>query len=76
MRGIPIWGLMRATAAADSSSGTATRTMSQPASSSRRIWATVAATSAVSVLVIDWTEITDPPPTATLPTLICRVSLR
>ena len=46
--------------------------MSAPASSSRRIWAMVAAASAVSVLVIDWTVIGASPPTGTVPTMICR----
>src|SRR6266550_4054530 len=44
--------------------------------SSSRICATVPATSAVSVLVIDCTTIGAPPPTATLPTMTCVVLCR
>jgi hypothetical protein len=55
-------------AAVDSTSGQETRTMSAPASSSWRIWSMVAAASAVSVLVIDWTVIGASPPTGTFPT--------
>ena len=47
--------------------------MSAPATSSRRIWAIVASTSAVGVLVIDCTVIGAPPPTGTEPTWICRL---
>ena len=46
--------------------------MSAPASSSWRIWSMVAAASAVSVLVIDWTVIGASPPTSTGPTRIWR----
>ena len=60
-------------AAAACASGTARRTISQPAFSSRRIWATVARMSRVSVLVMDWTEIGAPPPMRTSPILICLV---
>ena len=59
---------MRPTACAAVISGTATRTISHPASSSRRIWATVAATSSVRVLHMDWMAISAPQPTGTLPT--------
>src|SRR6202022_1513837 len=64
------------TAAAASSRSTVIRTSSEPARASAAICATVPATSAVSVLVIDCTTIGAPPPTATLPTLtwvvLCR----
>ena len=63
-------------AADDSASGQETRTISAPAASSALTCATVAATSAVGVLVIDWTEIGAPPPTATSPTWIRRLSRR
>src|SRR5580692_10631657 len=63
-------------AAVDASSGHETRTMSAPASSSARTWAMVAAASAVSVLVIDWTLIGASPPTSTEPTRILRVGRR
>src|SRR5262249_55376462 len=55
------------------SSGQETRTMSAPASSSWRTCSMVAAASAVSVLVIDWTVIGASPPTSTLPTRILRL---
>ena len=47
--------------------------MSAPASARARICASVAAASAVSVVVIDWTETGAPPPMATPPTFTCRV---
>jgi len=59
-------------AAVDSTSGHDTRMMSAPASSQRRIWSIVAFASAVSVLVIVCTVIGASPPTATVPTMICR----
>src|SRR6267143_5353238 len=49
-------------AIAASLSGTASRTISQPALTISSIWATVAPTSAVSVLVIDWMTQGAPPP--------------
>ena len=55
------------TAAAASSVLTVTRTSSEPASASSRTWRAVASTSAVSVLVIDWTTTGAPPPTVTAP---------
>src|SRR5262249_56574813 len=61
--------LMCGTAAAASSRSTVMRTISEPARASAATWAAVAAASAVSVLVIDWTTIGAPPPTATWPTL-------
>src|SRR6266478_439655 len=67
---------MCGTAAAASSRSTVIRTISEPARASAAICATVPATSAVSVLVIDCTTIGAPRPTATLPTMtwvvLCR----
>src|SRR5579872_4225021 len=67
-----MWG----TAAAASSRSTVMRTISEPARASAATCSTVPCTSAVSVLVIDWTTIGAPPPTATLPTItwvvVCR----
>src|SRR5215470_13441662 len=60
--------LICGTAAAASSRSTVTRTISEPARASAATWATVAATSPVSVLVIDWTTMGAPPPTITPPT--------
>ena len=48
--------------------GTETRTISAPTPSNARIWATVASTSQVSVLVMLCTEIGASPPTGTEPT--------
>ena len=61
-------GTMSFSASALSWSGQDTRTMSTPASSARRICATVPATSVVSVLVIVCTVIGAPSPTGTRPT--------
>src|SRR5215475_8743698 len=61
---------------ADLSSGTATRTTSQPASASRWIWFMVAGTSQVIVVVIDWTTTGAPPPIWTPPTTTGRVCAR
>ena len=55
-------------ASAASMVGTETRTMSAPTPSRARIWATVASTSQVSVLVMLCTEIGASPPTGTEPT--------
>ena len=57
----------------DSSSGHETLTKSAPTFSSDLIWLTVALISVVRVLVIDWTDIGESPPTSTLPTLIFLV---
>src|SRR5262245_53304376 len=62
--------------AASSFLGTVTRTISQPASSRRWIWATVASTSLVSGVVIDWTQIGLSPPTTLSPTRTSRVRCR
>ena len=48
---------MSGSAAAALRSGTAIRTISHPASASSLIWASVAAGSRVSAVVIDWTTI-------------------
>src|SRR3989440_10887186 len=55
-------------ASAASWSGTAGRTISQPASFKAAIWLSVARTSRVSVLVMVWTAIGAAPPTTTSPT--------
>lgn len=67
---------MAGSAAAASASGTATRTMSAPSAASARICESVASTSAVWVVVIDWTDTGAPSPTGTGPTRIRRVFLR
>src|SRR6266702_1570386 len=63
-------------ASASSWDGTATRTIWQPVAVSSAICCSVAFTSAVTVVVIDWTETGAPPPTGTacfpLPTMIWR----
>src|SRR3954469_8574929 len=63
-------------ASASSWDGQATRTMSQPVAVSSAICWRVALTSAVSVVVIDCTEIGESLPTPTLPTWIWRVLRR
>src|SRR5215218_2420728 len=55
------------------SRGTATRTRSEPASATLRIWSIVAARFAVSVLVIVWTTTGAPPPIGTSFTHIWRL---
>src|SRR5579862_4416725 len=60
--------LISGTAAAASGRFTVTRTISEPASASSMHCCAVAAGSAVSVIVIDWTTIGAPPPTWTRPT--------
>src|SRR5688500_13709694 len=74
--GMRIWRLISPSFSAASRTGTAQRTMSQPATSSDQISSSVACTSRVSVFVIDWTVMGAPPPTFTLPTWICRVVRR
>src|SRR5215467_2994321 len=63
-------------ASASSWEGTATRTIWQPVAVSSAICCRVAFTSAVSVVVIDWTDTGAPPPTGTaclpVPTMIWR----
>src|SRR5829696_2135698 len=73
-----IWDLraMAGSASASSWLGQATRTMSQPVAVSSAICWSVALTSEVSVVVIDWTEIGESLPTPTEPTLIWRVLRR
>ena len=68
MSGMAMRSRMALIARAAAISGTATRMISQPACSSWWIWWTVASTSLVRVLVMDWTAIGAPPPTATPPT--------
>src|SRR5476651_1422899 len=68
--------LMRPKASAASMSGTEIRTMSTPAASRRLIWATVAATSLVSLLVMLCTAMGASPPTGTEPTQILRDTRR
>src|SRR5438046_364079 len=60
--------LISGIAAAASGTLTVQRTISEPASASPRVCLSVAATSAVSVLVMDWTTMGAPPPTRTCPT--------
>src|SRR5205807_2129710 len=60
-------------ASASSCDGQATRTMSQPDAVSSAICCSVALTSAVTVVVIDCTEMGCSLPTPTLPTINCRV---
>src|SRR6185436_2796110 len=62
-------------AIAASLSGTASRTISQPALTISSICATVAPTSAVSVLVIDWIATGAPPPICTCLTCTALVVL-
>ena len=70
MIGIGDWATIVLSASTSFSRGTATRTMSAPASATRLIWASVALRSAVSVLVIVCTATGAPPPIGTEPTRI------
>src|SRR6478736_7459291 len=72
MTGIWLCFAISGSASASSWDGQATRTMSHPAAVSSAICCSVALTSAVSVVVIDWTDTGASPPTATEPTLIWR----
>ena len=65
-----------ASASASSWVGQATRTIWQPDAVSSAICCSVAFTSAVTVVVIDWTLTGASPPTATLPTWIWREGRR
>src|SRR6516225_8180719 len=67
---------MCGTAAAAWSRSTVTRTSSEPARASAATCRAVCSTSAVSVLVIDWTTIGAPPPTMTPPTFTNPQQLR
>jgi len=67
---------IRGIAAAASGVFTVRRTSSEPARHSSATCFTDAATSAVSVLVIDCTTTGAPPPTATPPTMTWRVDRR
>src|SRR6266545_2150959 len=53
-----------------------TRTAAQPASMAAKTYRGWKLTSAVKVVVIDWTLIGAPPPTGIEPTMICRVCRR
>src|SRR5258708_37190302 len=75
-RGMRIWRLISPSFSAASRTGTAQRTMSQPAASSDQISSMVACTSRVSVFVIDCTVSGASPPTLTLPTWICLLLRR
>ena len=68
MTGTSTWRTMSGTARAAASLFTVTRTSSLPAACSARTWATVPSTSAVSVLVMDWTTMGRSLPTRTPPT--------
>src|SRR5499433_344718 len=76
MTGICDFFAIAGSASASSCDGTATRTIWQPVAVSSAICCKVAFTSAVSVVVIDWTDTGAPPPTGTaclpLPTTIWR----
>src|SRR3990172_5948800 len=74
--GIRICFLISPSFSAASLTGTATRTMSQPAASSDQIWSSVASTSRVSVLVMDCTVIGASPPIMMEPSWICLVLRR
>src|SRR5438046_1443302 len=74
--GMRICRLISPSFSAASRTGTAHRTMSQPAASSDQISSNVACTSRVSVFVIDCTVSGAPPPTLTLPTWICLLLRR
>src|SRR4051794_36335318 len=68
--------MMSGSAAAALRSGTAMRTISQPASASSVIWASVATGSRVSAVAIDCTTTGFAPPILTSPTLSTRVLRR
>src|SRR3954468_6186806 len=76
MTGMADFRAMAGSASASSWLGTATRTIWQPAAVSSAICCRVLLTSAVRVVVIDWTEIGASPPTGTSPTAICRLCRR
>src|SRR6266700_3380951 len=56
--------------------GAVMRTISHPASIMRMDWATVASTSVVGVVVMDWRRMGLSPPTPTWPTMTVRVFRR
>src|SRR5438132_13276842 len=76
MTGTSTSATIAGTARAASSVFTVTRTSSLPAACKARTCAAVAAASAVSVLVIDWTTIGWALPTSTPPTLTVMVGRR
>ena len=61
---------------ASSTVGAVMRTISHPAATRRSLWATVAAVSMVSVVVMDCTRMGCWPPTPTSPTMTTRVGRR
>src|SRR5688500_8302133 len=67
---------MAGSASTSSWDGTATRTIWQPDAVSSAICCSVALMSAVTVVVIDWTETGAPPPTGTRPTITWRLARR
>src|SRR3954453_6254560 len=76
MTGMADFLAIAGSASASSWLGTATRTIWHPAAVSSAICCRVLLTSAVRVVVIDWTEIGASPPTGTPPTWICRLVRR
>src|SRR3954464_12819217 len=76
MTGICDFFAIAGSASTSSWDGTATRTIWQPDAVSSAICWSVELTSAVSVVVIDCTLTGAPPPTGTLPTMICRLDRR
>src|SRR5258705_11652745 len=76
MTGICDLRAIAGSASTSSCEGTATRTIWHPDAVSSAICCRVAFTSAVSVVVIDWTETGAPPPTGTEPTMIWRLARR
>src|SRR6266849_4965982 len=68
--GMRIWRLISPSFSAASRTGTAQRTISQPAASSVQICRSVASTSRVSVFVIDCTVMGASPPTLSFPSWI------
>ncbi len=76
MTGTSTSATIAGTASAASSVFTVTRTSSLPAACKARTCAAVAAASAVSVLVIDWTTMGWALPTGTPPTLTVTVGRR
>ena len=76
MTGASTCSTIAGTARAAASVLTVTRTSSLPAAWRARTWATVASTSTVSVLVMDWTTMGRGLPTFTPPTSTRTVFLR
>src|SRR6266850_2115998 len=74
--GTPAWATIIGNALASPSWGTATRTMSAPWVARAWTWISVAPTSSVLVMVIDWMEIGAPSPMSTVPRRIRREGRR